>query len=69
MRRLAEAQLTTHELMAISGHKTLAMVQHYTVEADAQRLAKTGMAKLGGQRKNEGFTNPASELTNRPAKR
>ena len=30
MRRLAEAGNTAHELMAISGHKTLTEVQRYT---------------------------------------
>jgi integrase len=45
MRRLAEARLTTHELMAISGHKTLSEVQRYTEEADRRLLADSGMAK------------------------
>lgn len=46
MRRLAEAGGTAHELMGISGHKTLAMVQHYTRGADRKRLADSGMAKM-----------------------
>jgi site-specific recombinase XerD len=45
MRRLAEAGNTTHELMAISGHKTLSEVQRYTDAADRKRLADSGMAK------------------------
>jgi integrase len=45
MRRLAEAENTTHELMAISGHKTLAMVQLYTDDADRKRLASKGIAR------------------------
>ncbi len=49
MRRLAEARLTTHELMAISGHRTLSEVQRYTDAADRKLLAETGMAKLRGQ--------------------
>ena len=44
MRRLAEAGNTTHELMAISGHKTLTEVQRYTNDADHKRLAESGMA-------------------------
>jgi integrase len=45
MRRLAEDGNTAHELMAISGHKTLTEVQRYTAEADRKRLASSGMAK------------------------
>jgi integrase len=45
MRRLAEDGATAHELMAISGHKTLSEVQHYTEDADRTRLASSGMAK------------------------
>jgi hypothetical protein len=39
MRRLAESGGTAHELMAISGHKTLTEVQRYTEEADRKKLA------------------------------
>ena len=45
MRRLAEDGSTTHELMAISGHKTLSEVQRYTDGADKKRLADSGHAK------------------------
>ena len=45
MRRLAEDGNTAHELMAISGHKTLTEVQRYTADADKKRLADSGMAK------------------------
>jgi integrase len=57
MRRLAEATLTTHELMAISGHRTLSEVQRYTDAADRKRLADTGMAKLRDQRENSQVAN------------
>ena len=46
MRQRAEAENTTHELMATSGHKTLAEVERYTREADKKRLAKSGAAKM-----------------------
>jgi hypothetical protein len=39
LRRLAEAGATAHELMAVSGHKTLAMTQRYTAAADKKRLS------------------------------
>jgi integrase len=45
MRWLAEDGNTAHELMAISGHKTLSEVQRYTDAADKKRLADSGMAK------------------------
>jgi hypothetical protein len=45
MRRLAESGNTTHELMAISGHRTLTEVQRYTDAADRKRLADQGMGK------------------------
>jgi hypothetical protein len=59
MRRLAEDGATAHELMAVSGHKTLAEVQRYTASADRRRLADSGMAKRRG---NAVDTNTAPEL-------
>jgi integrase len=57
MRRLAEAGATAHELMAISGHKTLTEVQRYTKDADRKKLADSGIAKLRGQSENTNVTN------------
>jgi hypothetical protein len=57
MRRLAESGNTTHELMAISGHRTLSEVQRYTEDADQKRLADTGMAKKRGQSENVSVAN------------
>jgi hypothetical protein len=57
MRRLAEAGNTTHELMAISGHKTLTEVQRYTDDADRKRLAESGMAKRRSQSVNAAVSN------------
>jgi integrase len=58
MRRLAEAGNTTHELMAISGHRTLSEVQRYTDAADRKRLAESGMAKRQAvQKQNAGVAN------------
>ena len=58
--RGADAGMTTHELMAISGHKTLSEVQRYTNDADRKRLADSGIAKLRGQSKNADATNMAA---------
>src|SRR5262249_24843993 len=57
MRRLAEDGNTTHELMAISGHRTLSEVQRYTDAADRKQLADRGMAKKRGQSKNTSVAN------------
>src|SRR6516164_1184436 len=63
MRRLAEAGNTAHELMAISGHKTLTEVQRYTAAADKKRLAESGMAKMRERTKStETYTNTGSAL-------
>lgn len=42
----AEAGCTPHELMALTGHKTLSEVTRYTVAADRKRLAVEGMRKI-----------------------
>jgi integrase len=62
MRRLAEAGGTAHELMAISGHKTLTEVQRYTKDADRKKLADSAMAKLRGRSENTNVTNIDSPL-------
>jgi len=61
MRRLAEAGNTSHELMAISGHKTLSEVQRYTKEVDRIKLATSGMAKRQGQSMNTEVANPSAQ--------
>jgi integrase/recombinase XerD len=57
MRRLAEHGNTTHELMAISGHRTLSEVQRYTDDADRKRLATSGMAKRRDRTENNEVAN------------
>src|SRR5262249_25990383 len=47
--RLADAGCTTHELAAISGHKTLSEVERYTKGADQARLARAAMERIGNQ--------------------
>jgi integrase len=44
-RQLAEAGCTAHEIMAISGHLTLAEVQRYTKAVDQARLARAAAKK------------------------
>ena len=67
MRRLAEAGNTAHELMAISGHKTLSEVQRYTSAADKRRLAESGMAKMPRTKSDDSYTNNDT-LLHKPGK-
>jgi integrase len=43
---LAEAGCTANEIAAVTGHRTLAMVQLYTAGADQKRLAGTAIGRL-----------------------
>lgn len=45
-RNMAEAGCSEKEIASVTGHKTLAMVQLYTKEAEQQRLAKSAVRKL-----------------------
>jgi site-specific recombinase XerD len=45
-RRLAEAGATAHEIGAVTGHKTLALIQLYTEAAGREGLADSAMEKL-----------------------
>jgi integrase len=49
--RLADAGCSVHEIAAISGHKSLKMIAHYTKAADQARLAREAMKRMTG--KNE----------------
>lgn len=53
---LAEAGCTPHEIAAITGHRTLAMVELYTRSVDQERLAGAAIVRLGayksGSKKN-----------------
>ena len=54
-RRLAEAGCTTHQIMAITGHRSLKEVERYTRAADQRRNADAALARLAGteaERKN-----------------
>ncbi|MCE2579531.1 tyrosine-type recombinase/integrase [Komagataeibacter sp. FNDCR1] len=43
---LAEAGCSAHEIASITGHLSIAMVQHYTKSADQKRLAEAAIRKL-----------------------
>jgi integrase/recombinase XerD len=46
--QMAEEGATPHELMAITGHKSLEEVERYTRRANKRKLADSAMAKLKG---------------------
>lgn len=45
-RRLAEAGCTAHQIMAVTGHRSLKEVERYTRAADQRANAKTAIAKV-----------------------
>ncbi len=45
-RRLAESGCSTHQIAAITGHKSLDEIEHYTRSADQERLAEAAMKTL-----------------------
>ena len=49
---LAEAGCSAHEIMAITGHRTMGMVSFYTQSADQERMATAAIVRLqtGGKR-------------------
>lgn len=50
---LADAGCSTHEIAAVTGHRTLAMVELYTRTADQKRLAGAAVARLTTIEKRE----------------
>ncbi|WP_108259136.1 tyrosine-type recombinase/integrase [Mangrovicoccus ximenensis] len=57
-RRLAEAGCTAHEIMAISGHTSLAEVTRYTVAASRAKLAERAIASLLENEKRDPTVKP-----------
>jgi integrase len=54
--RLADAGCTTHEIAAITGHRTLSMLALYTRTADQERLASVAVSKLTNSDKRQTST-------------
>jgi hypothetical protein len=50
---LADAEASTHDIMAALGHTTLAEAERYTREADRKRGGKRAVTKLNEHRKNK----------------
>lgn len=61
-RRLAEAGCSPHEIMAISGHRSLAEVTRYTVAASRKDLAARAMLALGGTEDETATVKPAEAV-------
>jgi len=63
-RRLAEAGCTAHEIAAMTGHKSLREVEHYTRAADQVRLAKAAVAKTQEQTGTQSVKPDPAEVSN-----
>lgn len=61
-RRLAEAGCSAHEIMAITGHRTLKEVDRYTRAAAQRGLAGSAMAKVAGTDGEQKLSNPSHGL-------
>jgi integrase/recombinase XerD len=63
--RLAQAGCTPHEIMAISGHSSLEMVEHYTRKVGRAGLARDAMAKKAAreQTRTAGVKASGSEVS------
>lgn len=61
-RRLAEAGCTAHEIMAISGHRSLGEVTRYTVAASRKDLAARAMLALGKATDETATVKPAEAV-------
>jgi len=64
-RRLAEAGATAHEIMAVTGHKTLAEVERYTATALREGMADSAFAKmLSRPNREKTVVNPPHRFAN-----
>jgi len=45
-RRLADAGCSAKQIAAVTGHRTLQEVAHYTADADQEKLARDAMERL-----------------------
>lgn len=61
-RRLAEAGASAHEIMAVTGHRTLKEVERYTRTAAMKGLATSAMARIGGPEPEQTLSNPDDGL-------
>ena len=55
--RLADAGASTHQIAAVTGHRTLKEVERYTREANQRKLARAGIELLSGYEGKSGTSN------------
>ena len=67
-RRLAEAGCSTHQIAAITGHKTLKEVERYSREANQKRLADDAFDLLGKTEPEQNLSNFSDWLDKSEAK-
>ena len=60
--RLANAGCSSDQIRAITGHRSLAEVAHYTKAADQQRLARQAMAMQIGAEREQELSSPSIRL-------
>lgn len=61
-RRLAEAGATAHEIMAVTGHRTLKEVERYTRAAAMKGLAASAMARIASPKQEQTMSNSDDRL-------
>jgi integrase len=66
--RLADVGCTAHEIMAISGHRTLKEVERYTRAADQARLARAAMERIATESVKPRPTEVSNSLSPLPKK-
>lgn len=67
-RRLAEAGATAHKIGAVTGHRTLALVQRYTEVAGREGMADSAIEKLIARPNGEPSQRDSSILTPTPSR-
>lgn len=66
--RLADIGCTVHEIMAITGHTTLAEAERYTAAAEQRRLADRAMARMVSTEDEQVLSNLESGLDKKDVK-
>ena len=67
-RRLAEAGCSASEIMAITGHKTLAEVERYTRAAEQERLARQAIQRQSQSKSGEPALDKVANTTDELSK-
>ena len=62
--RIADNGGTDHQIMAVTGHRTLKEVSRYTRTANQKRLAAAGLVGIGGMKAEQPLANPGERLAN-----